>query len=135
MLLETSYILQSKYKSIIASDHYTKIVQVGHLHTSVTHMDLCRHILHSPRDLGNPYHSHICNNLGKNEGPLPKMLHSPADDTHAGGLESLSGPLAQLMNKSSTRGRTTLLQPSGKETLVPSAGLINIVGSGHSFFI
>ena len=28
----------------------------------------------------------------KNEGPLPKMLNSPADGIRAGGLESLPGP-------------------------------------------
>ena len=49
----------------------------------------------------------------KKEGPLPKMLNSSADGTHTRGLESLPGQLAWLMSKSSTRGRTTLLQPSG----------------------
>ena len=46
----------------------------------------------------------------KNEGQLPKMLNSLADGTRAGGL---SGPLAWLVNRSSTRGRTRPLQPSG----------------------
>ena len=36
------------------------------------------------------------------------MLNSPADDTLAGGLESLPGPLACLVSKFSTRGRTRL---------------------------
>ena len=71
------------------------------------------------------------NEWSKTYVPFPKMLNSPADGTSAGGLP---GPLAWLVNKSSTRGRTTLLQPSGKETLVPSAGLFNIFGSGPSFF-
>ena len=30
----------------------------------------------------------------KNESPLPKLLNSPADGTHAGGLKSLPGPSA-----------------------------------------
>ena len=34
------------------------------------------------------------NKLSKNEGPLPKMLKSPADGTNAESLESLSSPLA-----------------------------------------
>ena len=29
--------------------------------------------------------------LGKNEGPLPKILNSPTDGTCAGGLETLLG--------------------------------------------
>ena len=45
----------------------------------------------------------------KNESPRPKMLNSPADGSHGGGLESLPYPLSWLMNKSSTRGRTELL--------------------------
>ena len=64
--------------------------------------------------------------FAKSEGPLSKLLSGPADGTHAGGLESLQGILTWLMNKSFTRGRTTLLQPSSKATLVPSAGLFNI---------
>ena len=72
--------------------------------------------------------------LGKNEGPLLKMLNSPADGTCAGGLVCLPGPLAWLVNKFSTRGHTKLLQPSGEETLVPPGGLFNILGSGPSFF-
>ena len=62
------------------------------------------------------------------------MLNSPANGTCAGGLECLPGPLAWLVNKFSTRCCTRLKQPSGTETLVPSAGLFNIFGNGSSFF-
>ena len=70
----------------------------------------------------------------KDQGPLPKMLNSPADGTPAGGLECLQGPSAWLVNKFSTRGGTRLEQPSGKETLMPSSGQFNIFGSWPSFF-
>ena len=61
------------------------------------------------------------------------MLNSPADGTLAGGWKAFPGPLAWLLNKSSSRCRTTLLQPNGI-ALVPSAGQFNIFWSGHSFF-
>ena len=75
-----------------------------------------------------------CSNDSKNKGPLPKLLNSPADGTCVGGLEYLPEPLAWLVNRFSNRGHTKLLQPTGEETLVPSAGLFNVFGSGPWFF-
>ena len=42
----------------------------------------------------------------KTEGPLWKMLNSPADGTHAGGLKCLLGPSAWSVNSFSTIGHT-----------------------------
>ena len=68
-------------------------------------------------DSGNSFHSPTPTDtcvknqeasLLKNEGPLSKLLNSPADGTCTGGLECFPDVLACLVNKFSTRCRTEL---------------------------
>ena len=79
-----------------------------------------------PRDLAGEGHSIL-----KNEGPLPKMLSSPADGTNVSlplGCKSLVRPVVENLFTNHANG------PGSPPALVPSLGLFYIFQSGPSFF-
>ena len=66
----------------------------------------------------------------KNEGPLPKMLNSPADGTNVSlplGCKSLVQPLVEDLFTNYANG------PGNPPAPEPSVGLFNIFLSGPSF--
>ena len=70
----------------------------------------------------------------KNEGPLPKMLNSPADGTNVSlplGCKSL---VQSLVEDLLTNHANHAYGPRSPPALVPSVGLFNILEVGrHSF--
>ena len=76
----------------------------------------------------------ISNLCVKNEGPLPKMLDSPADGTSVslplGCCKSVVLPLVEDLFINNANGPGRLSSPPAQ---VPSAGLFNIFGSGPLF--
>ena len=73
-----------------------------------------------------------CKSFIKNEGPLPKMLNSPADGTNVSlllGCKSLVRPLAEDLFTHHANG------PVSPPALVLSVGLFNVFLSEPSFFL
>ena len=75
--------------------------------------------------------------LRKNEGPFSQNVEQSSRWHSCRGAQNVfQGHQYDygVVNKFPTRCHIKLSQPSGKDTLVPSAGMFNIFGSGPSFF-